>query len=144
MQKNDYYAQCLTASRAARNVEEFGWDGSTVECGVTDILQGPPPSGSRRLLQMGAYGDYGYGGDRGYGGAYGGAYGSGSRDMPGMYGDYGGDYGAYAVDPAPVATTAACDGECLGMYQQCGGGTLDAVACCEEGTVCTKVSACNC
>lgn len=31
--KHGYYAQCLPPARAARNVENFGWDGSIMECG---------------------------------------------------------------------------------------------------------------
>ena len=136
MQKNDYYAQCLEASRAARNVADFGWDGETIDCGVTDILQGPAPPGSRRLLDAGSYG---YGGDRGMpAGNYG--YGSGSRDLPGSYGSAGG-YGTGSRDLPGAYGYGSCDGaDCKMIYEQCGGGMLDAVACCEEGTVCTKVS----
>jgi hypothetical protein len=31
--KNGYYAQCLPAARAERNVQNYGWDGAVLECG---------------------------------------------------------------------------------------------------------------
>ena len=226
MQKHQWYAQCLTTARAARNVETQNWDGSALECGSTEMNSGNAPAGftlpGRRLMDAGSYGgsygggysgdrglpagDYGYGsGSRGLPGSYGtGAYGSGSRDLPGAYA--GGDYGsasrdlpmedsmppigdampamadampsmgdampamgdamppmadampamADAMPPmgnamppmdamAPMmsadgAPMGECSGEaCKSIYEQCGGGRLDVVACCEEGTYCIKV-----
>lgn len=32
--KHGFYAQCLPSARASRNVENFGWDGSVLECGA--------------------------------------------------------------------------------------------------------------
>ena len=42
------------------------------------------------------------------------------------------------TEQVPVPDWSCEDEECLAMYQQCGGGNLKAVKCCEEGTVCTK------
>jgi hypothetical protein len=130
-----FYAQCITSIRADHNVADFGWDGTVLECGT------PISGGRRRLLQAaGSYGgDYGsYGGSRsasGYGyGSYGGDY--GSRDLPGAYGSA---YGSSDVPETPAELDANCDGMCMPIYQQCGGGIYEYVKCCEDGLVCTKV-----
>jgi hypothetical protein len=61
--KNYFYAQCLTSKRAAKNVEEQGWDGRVLACGEDvplDAPKGPEDPAmvaaapSRRLSQVGA------------------------------------------------------------------------------------------
>jgi hypothetical protein len=60
--KNFFYAQCLTRERAAKNVEEQGWDGRVLACGEDvplDAPKGPEDPAmvaaapSRRLSQVG-------------------------------------------------------------------------------------------
>jgi hypothetical protein len=108
IQKNDFYAQCLTPERAATNVESEGWAGSVLACGTTLLPEMPS---RRRLLDTGSYG-YGDYGTEDRDGGYGG-------DTPASYG-----YGA-------------CDA-CLGPYFQCGGGNLAVTACCEPGLECIQ------
>ena len=84
---------------------------------------------------MGNYGST----DRGLGG-----YGSTDRSV----GDYGAtDRGidmamapaeAPMASPSPVPASQCDETDCGNMYQQCGGGNLEYVICCEEGTVCVK------
>ena len=83
MQKNNYYGQCLTSTRAALNVALQAWDGTVLECGMTDLTGStsrPAPTATSRELPTGDYGTYGGrdAGAYGYGGRSAGAYGYGS------------------------------------------------------------------
>ena len=44
LQKHDWYAQCLTPERAARNVEQQNWEGTVIPCGTPNFKQGPVPA----------------------------------------------------------------------------------------------------
>ena len=88
--KNYFYAQCLTAEDAEKNIDMWGWDGRVLDCeempeelmpeGAEDMFDEEGMyGGSRRMLQVGGYGDYGS-----------------TRGMP-TYGSRGGVYGAPGV-----------------------------------------------
>ena len=104
--KNYFYAQCLTAEDAESNIDMWGWDGRVLDCeempeelmpvGAEDMYGDEEGmyGASRRMLQVGGYGDYGSTRGMTYG----------SKGVYGMDGTYAGDrdFELPADAPGPV------------------------------------------
>lgn len=147
--KNFFYAQCLTAEQAQKNIDMWGWDGRVLECeempeelmpeGAEEMFDEEGMyGGSRRMLSVG-YGGYGMG----YGTYADSAYG-GDREF-----DWPVPEPAEAPMPATAPVTPkteiiesdlvlgdGCD-KCAPIFGQCAD-KGDVVSCCGEGLQCTK------
>jgi hypothetical protein len=163
------FARTVTTSRCRRELRGENallscGDGHAISS-TTRSLRNLDLSTLGQAGQIGSYG--GKSGAYVDGGSGVGGHGVGGSGSGG-YGDGGSGAGAYGQGPAPASvtpqsriepsdapspipasrhaeiarapTTNACD-ECLGIFEQCGGGDKIPSSCCRQGLICTKKNA---